>query len=75
MTSGTRKPPPISTSSPRETIDFASCRERREHQQRGGGVVVDDDRRFGAGQAAQQRLGMDVAAAAIALPRSYSSEQ
>ena len=64
MTSGTRKPPPISTSSPRETIDLASARERGEHQQRRGGVVVDDHRGLGAGQPAEQRSAWTSRAAA-----------
>ena len=56
-----RKPPPISTSSPRETMTSRPAGERREHEQRRRRVVVDDDRRFGAGQAAEQRLGVHVA--------------
>ena len=46
--------------------DLASRRQRRQHEHRRRRVVVDDDRRFGAGQAAEQRLGVDVAPAARA---------
>ena len=42
MTSGTRKAPPISTSSPRETTASLPWARRVERQQHGGGVVVDD---------------------------------
>ena len=44
--------------------DFASRRQRRQHEHRRGRVVVDDYGRLGAGEAAEQRLGMDVAPAA-----------
>ena len=39
--SGTRKAPPISTSSPRDDR-FLALDQRVEHKQHGGGVVVDD---------------------------------
>ncbi len=48
---------------PRNNHLAAGC-QRREQQQGRSGVVVDDDRRLGAGQAAQQLLGVDVAPAA-----------
>ena len=63
MMSGTRNAPPISISSPRETIDLLAKGERVEHQHHGGGVVVDDRRGLGAGQVAQQRRDMIVALA------------
>ena len=69
ITSGTRKPPPISTSSPRETITSRPRRERGQHEHRRRRVVVDDDRGLGAGEAAEQRLGVGVARAAPARRR------
>ena len=67
ITSGIRKPPPISTSWPRETIDVAAgAGQRGGGEQHGAGAVVDDDRGLGAGQLAQQRLDVRVAAAALA---------
>ena len=48
---------------------LASRRQRRQHEHRRRRVVVDDDRGFGAGQPAQQRLGVDVAPAARAARR------
>ena len=63
ITSGIRKPPPISTSWPRETTTPAARPgQRRRGEQDGGGAVVDGDRRLGAGQLAQQRLDVGVAA-------------
>ena len=50
MTSGTRKPPPISTSSPRETITSRPAASAESISSVGGGVVVDDDGRLGAGE-------------------------
>ena len=69
MMSGTRKLPPISISSPRETIDSLAVGERveREHQRRR--AVVDDERVFGAGQLAEQRRAVHVARAALAAAR------
>ena len=64
MTSGTRKPPPISTSSPREMITSRPAASALKHQQGRRRVVVDDEGGFGAGEAAQQPLGVHVAAAA-----------
>ena len=65
ITSGIRKPPPISTSCPRETtIARPGPGQRRRREQHGAGAVVDDDRRLGAGQLAQQRPDVGVAAAA-----------
>ena len=64
MMSGMRKAPPISISSPRETIASLALRQRVEHQQHGGGVVVDDGRGLGAGQFA--RAGRDVVVALAA---------
>ena len=64
--SGTRKPPPISTSSPREMITSRPVRQRRQHQQGRGGIVVDDHRGLGAGQRGDQRLGVHGARSARA---------
>ena len=50
MISGIRNAPPISISSPRETISSTTLRERIEHDQHGGGVVVDDGGVLGARQ-------------------------
>ena len=55
MISGTRNPPPISTSSPRDTIDLAAARQRAEREQHRGGVVVDDDPGLGAARRASKR--------------------
>ena len=46
-----------------------ALRQRRQHQQRRRGVVVDDDGGLGAGEVAEQRLGVHVAAAARAARR------
>ena len=61
MMSGRRNAPPISISSPRETMASLAGAERVQHQQHRGGVVVDDRRGLGAGQLAQTR------------PRTWSS--
>ena len=64
MISGTRKPPPISTSSPRDTITSrprASAAEREQHR---GRVVVHDEPGLGAARAREQRAGVLVARAA-----------
>ena len=53
---------------------FAPGGERRQHQQRGRRVVVHDDGRLGAGEMAEQRLGVDVAAPARA-PREVVLER
>ena len=66
MMSGMRNAPPISISSPRETIASRPLRQRVEHEQHRGGVVVDDGRVLGAGQLAQQAAQMIVALAALA---------
>ncbi len=66
MMSGMRNAPPISISSPRETIASRPLRQRVEHEQHRGGVVVDDRRVLGAGELAQQRAHMIVALAALA---------
>ncbi len=66
MISGMRKAPPISISSPRETIASRPLRQRVEHEQHGGGIVVDDGGVLGAGQLAQQAAHMIVALAALA---------
>ena len=55
ITSGTRNPPPISTSCPRETSTDRPP-SGRDRQQRGARAVVDREARLGAGQRAQQRL-------------------
>ena len=55
MMSGMRNAPPISISSPRETIASRPRASVLRHEQHGGGVVVDDGRVLGAGQFAQQR--------------------
>ena len=44
---------------------LAAARERRDAEHDGGGVVVDRHRGLGAGEPAQQRLDVDVAAAAL----------
>ena len=46
--------------------DLAAVRQRRQHQQRRGGVIVGDERGLGAGQLAQQPLGVRVPMAALA---------
>jgi hypothetical protein len=51
---------------------LAAAGQRRQRQHRRRGVVVDDARRLGAGQRAQERGGVGVAAAALAGARSYS---
>ena len=66
MMSGMRKAPPISISSPRETIASRPLAERVEDEQHGGGVVVDDGRVLGAGQLAEKAAHMIVALAAPA---------
>ena len=43
---------------------FASASERGQNQKNRGGIVVDDDSRFRAREAAEERGGVDVAAAA-----------
>ena len=53
ITSGMRKLPPISTSSPRDTTHLASGGQRVQRQEHGGRVVVDDERGLGAGERAQ----------------------
>ena len=64
MISGTRNPPPISTSSPRDTITDAPARQRREHEQHRGRVVVHDDARLRAARFREQRARVLVARAA-----------
>ena len=49
MISGIRTPPPISTSSPRDTID-ASAPDEPDRQRERGSVVVRDERVFATGQ-------------------------
>ena len=72
-TSGMRKPPPISTSWPREMIAWRPCAERRQDQQQRGGVVVGDQRVLGAGQPPQQIADQrDGASRARPPSRSYS---
>jgi hypothetical protein len=65
ITSGMRKAPPISTSSPRETMTSAT-RQRRNRQQHRRRVVVDHGGGLGARQRAQQFLDDAVAVAAAA---------
>ena len=69
MMSGTRKLPPISISSPRDTIASRPVGERveREHERRR--AVVDDERVFGAGELAEQRRAVHIARSALALRR------
>ncbi len=50
-----RKPSPISMSSPRETIDLATLRERGEREENRSRVVVDDERCLRTGQALEER--------------------
>ena len=64
MISGTRKPPPISTSSPRDTTTVAAACQRGEREQHRGGVVVHDQPGLGAARAREQRAGVVVARAA-----------
>jgi hypothetical protein len=67
ITSGMRKAPPISTSSPRETMTSStSARQRGDREQHRGRVVVDHGGGLGAGQRAQQLLDNAVAVAAAA---------
>ena len=66
ITSGTRNPPPISTSSPREITTSRPGASARQDQHGRGGVVVDDDRGLGAGDRGEQRLGVHRARAARA---------
>ena len=47
--------------------DLSPGRQRRKRQQQGGRVVVDRHRRLGAGQAAEQRLDVNVPVASFAL--------
>ena len=61
MISGTRKPPPISTSSPRDTTTSRPRAERGERQQHRRGVVVHDQPRLGAARAREQRACVSVA--------------
>ena len=66
MMSGMRNAPPISISSPRETIasrPWASVLSTEQHR---GGIVVDDGRVLGAGQLAEQVAHKVVALAAAA---------
>ncbi len=61
-----RNAPPISISSPRETIGFAPTRKCIEHQQHRGGIVVDDRRILSAGQLAEEITHEIIALAAAA---------
>jgi hypothetical protein len=47
ITSGMRNEPPISTSSPRETMTSPPSASEFKSEQNGGGVVVDHDGRDG----------------------------
>ena len=64
MTSGMRKPPPISISSPRRYRHLAAQRQAVEHQQHRRRVVVDHRCRGGAGELAHRVLDMVVPVAA-----------
>ena len=64
MISGTRKPPPISTSSPRDTTTSRPRASDAEREQHRGRVVVDDDPGFGAARAGEQPPDMLVAGSA-----------
>ena len=66
MISGTRKPPPISTSSPRDTITSRSRASGAEREQHRGRVVVHDDAGLGAARASEQPAGVLVARPALA---------
>jgi hypothetical protein len=61
-----RNEPPISISSPRETITSCAC-QRIQHQQHRGRVVVYHGRGLGTGEFAQQLLDVAVAVTARAL--------
>ena len=65
-TSGTRKPPPISTLSPRLTTTSRPAASAASDEQHGGGVVVDHDRRLGAAQPGQQPADVVVPRAPVA---------
>ena len=66
MMSGIRKAPPISISSPRETIASRPCGQRVQGEEHGGGVVVDDGGVLGAGQLDEEVAQDRVALAALA---------
>ena len=70
ITSGMRKAPPISTNSPREMTTSPPGRGPQS-EQHGGGVVVGDQGGLGAGQGAQQFLGLPAAPAALAGPEVH----
>ena len=58
MTSGTRKPPPISTNSPRDTATPRPRASAASSEQHRRGTVVDDERGFGTARSGQQRSGV-----------------
>ena len=67
MISGTRKDPPISTSSPREMATFFPGGQGGEHQEYGRGVVVHRQGGFRPGEGAEKPVHMGEAAAPAAL--------
>ena len=66
MMSGMRNAPPISISSPRDTMASRPLARVLRHEKHGGGIVVDHRRVLGAGQRANKSLHMVVAFAALA---------
>ena len=64
--SGRRNEPPISISSPRETIVSLPVGQRVQRQHQRAGIVVDGERRLGAGQPLEPARDMVVALAAAA---------
>jgi hypothetical protein len=65
MMSGTRKLPPISINSPRDTIDSIPRQAIQGEDQRGG-AVVHDQCILGASQFAEQRRAMHITRTALA---------